>query len=225
MDDIVRLFVNHYMDFLKGTGVTLNVTAIGLLIGMGLGLPLAVMRSYGGKWINKFSEIYIDLFRGTPLMVQLFLIYYGLPDFGITMDRFVAAYLSLGLNSAAYQAEYFRGAIKSIGPGQMMAARAIGMTKIKAVYYIIIPQALRLVIPAWTNEAIGMIRASSVIFLIAIPDVMGIGKILSGRYFTPLAAYVDVAIIYLLIILFMGFILSKLEKAMRIPGLEVELHR
>lgn len=136
-----------------------------------------------------------------------------------------AAYLALGLNSAAYQAEYFRGAIISIGHGQMMAARAIGMSKLKAILYIILPQAVRLVIPSWSNEAIGMIRASSVVFLIVIPDVMGVGKILSGRYFTPLAAYIDVAIIYVIIIFFLSFLLNKLEKRLRIPGLDVELRK
>jgi polar amino acid transport system permease protein len=225
MDDIIRLFVNHYPQFIKGTGVTLNVTFVGLIIGMALGLPLAVIKIYGSKWISRLADGYIALFRGTPLMVQLFIIYYGLPDFHITLSQMAAAYISLGLNSAAYQAEYFRGSILSIGQGQMMAARAIGMSKLKAIFYIILPQALRLVIPSWTNEAIGMIRASSVIFLIAIPDVMGVGKILSGRYFTPLAAYIDVAIIYLIIILILGFILERLEKALKIPGLDVELHK
>ena len=223
MEDIIKLFVRHYPEFLKGTGITLKMTGVGLVLGMLLGLPLAIMRSYGGKSVNKFAEAYIALFRGTPLLVQLFIIYYGLPDLGLTLNRLPAAYISLGLNSAAYQAEYFRGAIGAIGHGQMMAARAIGMSKIKAILYIILPQAVRVVIPSWANEAIGLIRASSVVFLIAISDVMGVGKILSGRYFTPMAAYIDVALIYIVIIFFLSYILNKLEEHLKIPGLELEL--
>ena len=225
MENIIFLFTSHWMDFLKGTGVTLRVTFIGLLLGMALGLPLALMRTYGSKPVSKFAETYIALFRGTPLMVQLFLIYFGLPDFGITLERLTAACISLGLNSADYQAEYFRGAFTSIGLGQMMAARALGMSKIKAIFYIIIPQALRLVVPGWANEAIGMLRASSVIFLIAILDVMGVGKVLSGRYFTPMASYSAVAIIYVILVLSMGWGLNKLENSLRIPGLQVELRK
>jgi len=223
MQDIIYLLVQHYPEFLHGTWITINVSIVGLALGMLMGLPLAIMRIYGGKRLNKIAELYIGFFRGTPLLVQLFLIYYGLPEIGLTFNQMTAAYIAMGLNSAAYQAEYFRGAIVSIRHSQMMAARAIGMNKFKAILFIILPQAFRLVIPSWANEAIGMIRASSVLFLIALPDVMGVGKILSARYFTPLAAYTDVALIYIVIIFFLGFLFNKLEKRLRIPGLDVEL--
>ena len=104
--------------------------------------------------------------------------YSSLPDIGITFGRFTAAFLTLGLNSGAYQAEYLRGALQAVSEGQMTAARAIGMSKAQAIRYIILPQALRLVLPAWSNEAISMLKYTAVVFLIAVPDLMTQAKIL-----------------------------------------------
>ena len=101
-------------NFLRGAGVTLELTAVGLAIGFVLGLLLALARCYGPKWLQQLAGAYIAVFRGTPLLVQLFIIYYGLPELGLTFSQTLAAYLALGLNSAAYQAEYLRGSINAI---------------------------------------------------------------------------------------------------------------
>ena len=108
-------FERFGMNFLRGAGVTLELTAVGLVIGFVLGLMLALARCFGPKWLRGLSGGYIAVFRGTPLLVQLFIIYYGLPELGIAFSQTVAAYLALGLNSAAYQAEYLRGSINAIG--------------------------------------------------------------------------------------------------------------
>ena len=133
MADWLQLFQRYLPDFIKGAAVTIELTVVGLAIGFAIGLLLALARLYGPLWLKTLAIGYIELFRGTPLLVQLFLIYYGLPSLGLTLTQTVSAYLALGLNSAAYQAEYFRGAIQSIGSSQMTAGRAIGLSRWKTI--------------------------------------------------------------------------------------------
>ena len=161
-------------------------------MGFVIGLLAALARVYGGRYLKAISILYIELFRGTPLLVQLFLIYFGLPDLGITLDRMTAAYIAMSLNSGAYQAEYFRGAIQSIGSGQMMAARAIGLKRSQAIWNIILPQALRMVIPAWSNEPVSLLKSSAVAFLIAVPDLMTQAKSIAARTYDPIGTYLAV---------------------------------
>jgi polar amino acid transport system permease protein len=153
------------------------------------------------------------------------MVYYGLPDLGITFSRFGAAYVTLGLNSGAYQAEYFRGAIQAIGSGQMIAARAVGMSQTKAVRYIILPQALRLALPAWSNEAIAMIKYTAIVFLIAVPDLMTEAKIWAGRDFNPIPVYTTVAVIYIILVALATLLMRTVERRMETPGLDLEIER
>ena len=139
---------------LKGAVVTLELTVCSISLGFILGVALALGRLYGKRPVSLFCTGYIEFFRGTPLLVQLLILYYGLPPYGIRLSSFVAGILGLGLNSAAYQAEYFRGAIQSVSQGEIMAARAIGMSRFKAIVNIILPQMFRIVIPSWSNELI-----------------------------------------------------------------------
>lgn len=209
-------------DLIRGTGVTLQMTTGALVLGIIIGLPVGLARVYGNKWLSRLMQAYIAIFRGTPLLIQLFVVYYGLPDVGLTFSRLAAAFITLGLNSGAYQAEYLRGALQAVGEGQMTAARAIGMSQFKAIFYIILPQALRLVIPAWSNEMISMIKYTSVVFLIAVPDLMGQAKILAGRYYNPIEIYLAVAVVYLVLVAAATLLLNALEDRLRIPGLQME---
>lgn len=212
-------------DFIQGTRITIQLTLVALALGFVAGLPAALGRVYGNRWLSWLATAYIELFRGTPLLVQLFVVYYGLPDFGLTLSRFGAAYVTLGLNSGAYQAEYFRGAIQAIGSGQMTAARAIGMSKLKAIRYIILPQALRLALPAWSNEAVAMVKYTAIVFLIAVPDLMTKAKILAGRYFNPIEVYISVAIIYIILVAIASVVMRAVERRLETPGLELETAR
>lgn len=225
MPEILKLFIEHLPELVDGTMITLQVTVIGLGLGLILGLPLSVARVYGGTFFRRVAVGYSEFFRGTPLVVQLFVVYYGLPDLGITLGRLTSAFLALGFNSAAYQMEYFRGAIQSVSGGQMLAARAIGMTHLEAIRYIILPQALKLVIPSWTNEVVGMLRASAVVFLIAVPDVMAVGRRIASRYFDPIRAYIIVAFFYIILVSVFSLLLGWIEQRLRTPGLEVEVAR
>jgi polar amino acid transport system permease protein len=201
------------------TTFQLTVLAIGLgLVG---GLLLALGRVYGAKPIYWLSTVYVQFVRGTPVLVQLFLIYYGLPVFEIRLDSLTAAIVGLGLNSAAYQAEYFRGAIQSIGRGQMLAARAVGMTNAQAIRYVILPQALRIVIPPWSNELIYTLKYSSVAFIIGAPELMSTGQIIASRNFRYFEVFLIVAFIYLMCVLVISKLLDLLEQRLKIPGLEM----
>lgn len=219
MQEWIVFLQNVIPGLLQGTVITLQLTVVSLLVGMVVGLPMGVALVYGPRWLQGLVRIYVTVFQGTPLLIQLFIVYYGLPDIGITFGRFTAAFLTLGLNSAAYQAEYLRGALQSVGSGQMTAARAIGMSRTQAIRYIILPQALRLVLPVWSNEAISMLKYTAVVFLVAVPDLMGQAKILSAKYFAPIPIYMTVAIFYLVLVGAAYFVLRAVERRVGIPGL------
>ncbi|MEN6434323.1 MAG: amino acid ABC transporter permease [Anaerolineaceae bacterium] len=222
MSEWLAFFQRYLPDFIQGAGVTLELTAIGLGLGFVLGLALALAKLYAPKWLRYLAIGYIELFRGTPLLVQLFLIYYGLPSLGVTLSQSMSAFLALGLNSAAYQAEYFRGAIQSIGASQMTAGRAIGLSRWKTIRYIILPQALRLVIPAWANEPISLLKTTAVVFLIAVQDLMAEGKRAATATYDPIGSYLAIAVIYLIMVFVLNEVLKYLERKTRIPGFEME---
>ncbi len=206
----------------EGLLITFKVAFVSLGIGMLIGLPASLARVYGPKWLRWIVTAFIEILRGTPVLVQLFLVYYGLPQFGVTFSAFTSAYIALGFNSGAYQTEYFRGAIQAISSGQMMAARSIGMTRMQAIRHVIIPQALRMAIPAWSNEAVSMIKISSILYLIAVPEMMTVAKELFARYYNPFQTYITVGIGYLIIIGVITVLLNHLEKNLTIPGMELD---
>ena len=222
MLDWLKLFQRYLPDFIKGAGVTIELTVVGLALGFALGMLLALGRTYGPKWLKALSIGYIELFRGTPLLVQLFLIYYGLPSLGITLSQTLSAYLALGLNSAAYQAEYFRGSIQAIGSSQMTAGRAIGLSRWKTIWYVILPQALRLMIPAWSNEPISLLKTTAIVFLIAVQDLMAKAKRAATATYDPIGSYLAVAVVYLVMVFILNWGLKYLERKTVIPGFEMD---
>lgn len=222
MGEVLEFFIRFWPNLLQGAGITLLLTVQGLAAGLLLGLLTALARVYGNRFWRGLAVGYVELFRGTPLLVQLFLIYYGLPGLGITLSREWSAFLALGLNSGAYQAEYLRGSILAIGNSQMMAGRAIGMSKWQTIWEIILPQALRLAIPAWANEPVSLLKSTAVVFLIAVPELMAQGKTIAARTYNPIGAYVTVAIIYLAIVYLLDAFLKWAEVRVKIPGFEAE---
>ncbi|MEJ5222921.1 MAG: amino acid ABC transporter permease [Anaerolineales bacterium] len=220
MSDFFQFFIRFTPDLLRGAGMTLLLTFEGLAAGFVLGLAATLARTYGNKFWRGLAVAYIELFRGTPLLVQIFLLYYGLPGLGITLTREWAAFIALGLNSGAYQAEYLRGAILAIGEGQMLAGRAIGMSKWATVFYIILPQSLRLAIPAWANEPVSLLKSTSVVFLIAVPELMARAKAIAAKTYDPIGSYLAVAVIYLVLVFLVDFAMKWLERRTRIPGFE-----
>jgi len=223
----------------EGLLVTLKLSGGALIIGLLIGLPIALIRVYGPRSLRLVATAYVDIIRGTPLLVQLFFIYYGLADANIrellisiglpsgllVLGPVVAAYVALGLNSGAYQAEYFRGALQSIGSGQMTAARALGMTRTQAVVNIILPQALRLAIAPWSNEVAYMVKYTSIVSLIAVSDLFGQARRVMSRHYNQMTMLPFVGLIYLAIVMLMTWLMHYVERSARIPGMETESGR
>lgn len=221
MVDFIHFAWSILPDLLRGLVTTLELTILSLTLGGALGVLLALGRIYGDKFTYTFVTSYIEIVRGTPLLVQLFIIYFGLPDIGILLGPFVAAIIAFTINTSAYQAEYFRGAMQSVDSGQIAAARSIGMSRYKAIRYILIPQALRLVIPSWSNEAILMLKFTSLAFMVTVTELMATGKMIATKNFRYFEVFLIIALIYLVTVFIFTFFLDRLEKKIRIPGLEM----
>ncbi len=202
-----------------GLILTIEITVTCIAIGMALGILLALGRVYGGKWISIPCSIYIQIFRGTPLLVQLLMVYYGLPNWGIMLSAFTSGVLALGLNTAAYQAEYLRGAIQAVKSGQLFAARSMGMNMVQAARYVVLPQAFRIVIPSWSNELILMLKYSSIVFSVTLLDLMGVAKRIASHNFLYFEVYIVVALFYLVLVFIVTQLLRMLERKVHIPGL------
>jgi polar amino acid transport system permease protein len=222
VDSLWKLACDKAPDFLTGAVMTLYLTWVAIAAGALVGALLALGRVYGNRPLYWICTGYVEFVRGTPLLVQLLLIYYGLPSLEVRLDALLAGMIGLGLNSAAYQAEYFRGAIQSIRAGQTHAALAIGMSRAQVIRYVIWPQAVRLVIPPWSNELIYTLKYSSAVYFISIspPELMTAGRLIAAKNFRFFEVYLIVAFIYLVLVLGVTKVLDLLEERLRIPGFE-----
>ena len=203
---------------LRGLDVTLKVTAVALGFGLFFGTLLAIMRVYGGKALSNAIMLYVSAIRALPHILLLLVIYFLIARI-VDLSPFWAGSLSLSIISSAYQAEIIRGAILSVPQGQMVAARSIGMTRLQAIRYVVIPQAIRLAIPAWSNEAAIVIKDSSLVYVLGVPEILRQAQYYSGRNPTkPFNAYLAVAMIYFLLTFLTNRGLDALEKRIRIPA-------
>jgi polar amino acid transport system permease protein len=204
---------------LEGTLITIELSVICIVFGLIAGALLGLARVYGNKIVYRVVTIYVEAVRGTPLITQVFFIYFGLGDMGILLRPLLAAGLALAINTSAYQAEYFRSAIRSINPGQMIAARAMGVSHFNAIRYIIIPQMLKLVIPSASNEIIYMIKCTSIAFTIGVPELMFKANREGLMHFKYVETYIVAAVIYIVIVLVVAELLKILEQKVSVPGL------
>jgi len=199
----------------------LLLTFVSLACGFFIGILLALGRVYGNRVTAGVCIGYIELIRGTPLLVQLFILYFGLPSIGVLLSPLEAALLGLSLNSGAYQAEYLRGSIQSIESGQMIAARSLGMNEIQSIKNIILPQALRISIPAWSNELIYLLKYTSIAYIIQVHELFAEGKLIATHTFRYLEVFAMIAIIYLLLTIVFTEIIDRVDKRLSIPGIGV----
>jgi polar amino acid transport system permease protein len=215
-------FLEHLVQslpqLLEGVPVTLFLTFFAISAGFVLGLLLALGRVYGNKVISYVCIGYLEIFRGTPLLVQLFIIYYGLPAVGILFSPIEAALLGLSLNSAAYQAEYLRGSIQAIPASQMIAGRTLGMTRFQSIRTIVLPQALRISIPAWSNELIYLLKYTSIVVYIQVRDLTFQAKDIASHTSRYFETFMVIALIYLFFTFIFSEIVDQAEKRLRIPG-------
>jgi len=223
---MLEILVDSFPQLLEGLKFTLGLTIISLLLGSLVGILLAVGRSYGKSLLSTFILIYEKVFRGIPLLVIFFLIYFGLNQLKFSIDPFTAAILGLGLRSAAYQAQIYRGAINSIPQGQMTAAESLGMSRLKSIRYIILPQVLRLSIPGWSNELTIVLKDTSIAFGIGVIELMRQGRYVYVR--NPdliLPVLLLIALIYFVLVISASKCLGYVEKKYKIPGFEVGVER
>ncbi len=202
---------------LGGALLTIAVTVLALGIGFLLGVPLALVRVYGSKWAARLAATYSTVMRGLPSLVVLFILFYGLASF-ISLPAFVAGSIALGVCSSAYQMELFRGAIQSVGQGQLMAARALGMSQLQAIFYIIIPQAVRLAIPSWSNEAAVVLKDSSLIYTVGLAELLRRSQQVAARTYQSFIVYSLCALIYFILTFITNRGLDRAEKALRLPS-------
>ncbi len=202
---------------LSGLGITLAVTAIALPTGFIIGLMLAIATLFGGKLSSFLITLYSRVMRGIPPVVLLFLLYFVLANV-VNLGAFWACALALAIISSGYQLEIFRGALLSVSSGQMTAARALGMNKSKAVFSIILPQALRIAIPPWSNEVANLLKDSSLAYVVGVPEVLKNLENIASTTKNYLAAYAIAALIYFVFIFAFNRLLDLLEKRTRLPG-------
>jgi His/Glu/Gln/Arg/opine family amino acid ABC transporter permease subunit len=210
----------YFGSFMKGLELTLFIAIISIILGFIGGLVLGMGRISKNRLIFGLSTIYVEAFRGTPLLIQIFLVYLGLPQLGIYIDSpLVAGLIALSMNSAAYQAEIFRGGVQSISKGQLEAARSMGITYNQSLISVIIPQALRNALPPYTNEFITMIKDSSLVMAIGVMELTLTGKFISAQTGNPFPVLIFVALLYFIMTFTTSRILGYVEKKFRIPGM------
>lgn len=201
--------------FLRGVWWTAQLAFLSLLFGLPIGLLLALARVQSSKLLRAPAAVYVEVMRGTPLLVQILFIYFVLPSFGVSIPAFWSGIIALTLNSAAYIAEIFRAGILSIDAGQMEAARALGMSHAQAMRRIILPQTFRRVVPPLTNEAIALLKDSSLVSVIGLTELARTGQELASRNAAPLTIWPMVAIFYLLLTFPLTRIAEYLERRWR----------
>lgn len=202
---------------LGGVGITLAVTAVALPMGFVIGLLLALVRIYGPRWAGAVITVYSTIMRGIPPIVLLFLLYFIMSG-AINLSPFMAGSLSLGIISSGYQLEILRGAILSVSSGQMMAARAIGLKRSQAIRWVIIPQALRIAIPPWSNEVANLLKDSSLVYALGVTEVLRRAQTVSAatnQFFLSLGV---AAIIYFVLVFSANRLLDWVEQRTRIPA-------
>ena len=208
---------NFVSYILQGTAITVGVTLVALPAGLVVGLALALAHTYGGKWLNRFASVYSLLMRGVPPIVLLFILYFILSGDLVNLSPFWAGSFSLGVVSSAYQMEILRGAMLAVGGGQMTAARAVGMTRLQAIQHILLPQALRLAIPPWSNEASIVLKDSSLVYALGVPEILRRAQQLSATTQQPFVAYGTAALIYFVLVFAVNRGLDHLSERTKLP--------
>src|SRR5512139_19227 len=219
MPEGLTAVITAFPYLLQGSLVTVAVVLGGMLSGLVLGVLLAVGQVYGHRSVRLLARVYVWFFRGVPLLVLLFLFYFGLFSLlEINLSAFTVAVIVLGLISAAYQSQIFRGAMLSLPEGQLKAARALGMSDGKAILFIILPQALRLSIPGWSNEYSIVLKDSAVAYALGVAEVMARAHFVASRTYQHLPLYFTAGVIFLILTYVGTKALRALEEKVKIPG-------
>ena len=208
-----KIVADNFHILLRGVGVTIELWAVAMMLGLALGLLVSLGPLSGRRWLRYPAIGYVEVFRNTPVLIQLIWFYYAFPIvLGQQLTPFVAAILALTLNTSAYCAEIFRSGIDSIARGQWEAAKALGMTWATALRRIILPQVGKRMLPAFTNRAIELAKVTSLASVLAVHETMYQGRLLSSTYYRPLEILTVVALVYFVLIYPGSWLSSRLER-------------
>ena len=211
IESSLQLALDSLPFLLKGAWWTVVLSLGGMFFGLLLGFGLALLRLYGYWPLQWLARIYVSFFRGTPLLVQLFMIYYGLPQLGIQLDPLPAALIGFSLNMAAYTAEILRAAIASIDRGQWEAAASIGMSRAQTLYRAILPQAARTALPPLGNSFISLVKDTALAATIQVPELFRQAQLITARTFEIFTMYLAAALIYWLLASVLAYFQGRLE--------------
>jgi len=215
--DLSALFALALPVLLKGTAYTLLFALAAMVLGLALGMAITLVRVLPVPVLDQAARVYVSAFRGTPLLVQVFIIYYGLPSIGIAFSPLVAGILALTLNVAAYLSESLRGAVLAVGQGQWMAGRSLGLTHMQTLRHVVGPQALRVAVPSLSNSLISLIKDTSLVSVIAVTELMLATKELISTTFQPFPLYIAAAGVYWVLSLAFEQVQKGLEKRLAFP--------
>ncbi|OBY57246.1 amino acid ABC transporter permease [Pseudomonas sp. AU12215] len=211
IEESLQLALDSAPFLLKGAIFTVVLSVGGMFFGLLLGFVLALMRLYGFTAMRWLARIYVSFFRGTPLLVQLFMIYYGLPQAGIELDPLPAALIGFSLNMAAYVCEILRAAIGSIDKGQWEAAASIGMTRAETLRRVILPQAARTALPPLGNSFISLVKDTALAATIQVPELFRQAQLITARTFEVFTMYLAAALIYWILASILSHLQNRLE--------------
>lgn len=213
------VIIDSFPYLIQGAFITAGIVVCAMLFGLVLGVCIAVGLIYGPRPLRYLLNLYLWIFRGVPVLVLLFLFYFGLLTYlGLNFSAFASVAIVLGLTTAAYQANIFKGAILSLPRGQFLAASSLGMSDMQAIKSILLPQALRMSIPAWSNEYSIILKDSALAFVIGAPEIMARTQFVASRTYQHLPLYITAGIIYFVLTWLGVRLLLQLEKSVRIPG-------
>jgi polar amino acid transport system permease protein len=220
MEEWLFIQTEVYPALLTGFWVSLALIVPSAACGLAIGITAGVLRVHGSRPVGAAADAYAALFRGIPLVVQLFIWYFGLPTVKIYLSPYTAAVLGFSLCSGAYHSEYIRGALLSIKRGQMLAAQSLGFSTSRMILSIILPQALRRALPGCGNEIIYLIKYSSLAYMITCIELTGQGKILASNSFKYTEIFLIIGACYLVMTSAASVVLGRLEDRLRLPGFE-----
>ena len=210
------VLISSFPYLLQGAIMTIKITSLSVAVGIVIGIFGGLMRVSKNPILYWLSTVYVEVIRGTPLLVQIFIVYFGLPSLGLRLTPYLSAVSALGINSGAYVSEIVRGGIQSISKGQMEAARSLGMSYTQAMRYVILPQALVRILPPLGNEFIALIKDSSLVSTIAIAELTRVGQQIITRTFQSFEIWTGVAIFYFIMTYIMSRIVRFLESRLAI---------
>lgn len=205
---------DRYLSFVKGLGVTLEITVLALVLGIVIGTVVAVLRIVHVRFLSRVAKWYVDIIRGTPVVVQLVIIYYAILG-GVNMSKVVVASVAFAINSGAYVSELIRGGILAVDKGQMEASRSLGLSWFQSMRFVVMPQAMKNILPALVNECIQVLKETSIAGYIALDDLTRTGNIIRSRTFDAYTPFILVAIIYFYATTILSLFAERLEKRMR----------